>query len=187
LNTHSGDIVGQAVIILSGAVCAGKSTLAQELVRALGARLVSARQTLADLLGKEGPSRSELVEFGEAIERETKGSWLAEAAASHRSEYVVIDAVRTRNQLARIRELVPNSIHVHVTASTVERERRFRDSDSSIEDLSFESIANHPIEREAVALGAASDLEIDTSQLSPPDSVATLLRHSGLKLEYPGS
>lgn len=167
-------------IVLSGPMFSGKSTVADLLVAQLGYRVVRARDVLRELAGGPLLSREDLQSFGAELEAGTAGSWLGVAAASVVSEQsvsVVVDAARTKLQLASVRELVGDVIHVHLVASRAVLEQRFgtREKDL-IEASSLAKALDHEVERQTDELAALADMLLDTSTASPDALVRAIRR-----------
>jgi adenylosuccinate synthase len=104
------------VVALSGPVGSGKTTVANALQRAIRAQLVSIRGLLRDRALSD--ERRTLQELGEELEQRVGGWWVAEPAlkASVGSQRpVIVDAVRTAEQLAAIRTGA-QLVHLHLTA-----------------------------------------------------------------------
>ena len=123
--------VEPTLIVLSGAVCAGKSTLARGLAADGAGVTLTTRALIARELGAE-PARVErgrLQEEGDRLDAESGGKWIAAAAAelldSAATGLVVVDAVRKEPQLEALAALSP-LLHVHLSASETDLGRRYR-------------------------------------------------------------
>ncbi len=156
-------------VIISGRLCAGKTTLACSLVDKRGFLLMSARALLRLRAERDLDSRSALQEFGRTIDRQTRGRWLADAVSEHIYEGarpVVIDSVRTRMQLRHVRDLLGSgALHVHLTAEEAVLRDRFLERDRSDlhEPESLEAAMQEPIELTADSGQTVADLVIDTT------------------------
>jgi adenylosuccinate synthase len=115
-------------VLLSGRLCSGKTTLALSLPEREDFEVLSARALLQSRSLERLDSREALQTFGELVERETGGRWLADAVARLRSlggYRLVIDSARTRLQLKSISDALPDEVaHVHLTADADELRRR---------------------------------------------------------------
>jgi adenylosuccinate synthase len=113
--------MAKRVILLSGPVASGKTTLGDTLVRTYGFHLVKTRELIRIQLGTE-PERGGLQRAGEALDRQTDGRWVAEALAREVQQLredaqVLIDAVRLEAQVTALRQAFgPKVVHVHITA-----------------------------------------------------------------------
>jgi adenylosuccinate synthase len=175
-------VSGLSPVLLSGSMYAGKTTLALLLNDRCGHAILSARDVLRRHAGSALETRDDLQWFGAELERLTGGSWLGEAAAALAADAaprpIVIDAARTRQQVSAIKQAVSPILHVHVSASSVSKEKRFlSQADELIESSSFERASGHPIEREASLLDETADLVVDTSNRTP-DEVFCLVEHA---------
>jgi adenylosuccinate synthase len=161
----------QKCLILSGRLCAGKTSLADELATRGSATILSARAVLRGLSPTPLESREALQSFGEAIEHRTAGRWLAEAVRTHIStcSLLVVDSVRTKAQLSSVKDVAGSSaFHAHLIASEHELLRRFQER--TLSDLrearSFNEAMRHEIELVGDILGSCADLIIDTTRMS---------------------
>jgi hypothetical protein len=99
------------IVLISGNVSAGKTTLSDGLRRQYNATVVKTKGVLKDLavkkLKRELPSeRRALQDFGEQLDTETSGEWVLNALKKHVSDVragqedvVVVDAVRILPQI----------------------------------------------------------------------------------------
>ncbi len=157
------------LVALSGPLSAGKTTLAERFRRDRQALVVSARQIL---IGRGGSAtdRSELQRRGAELEAQTHGSWLVEpvldALKSADNRLVIVDSVRTVAQAQSIKQKVPETILIHLTASEVELSRRFGAGLASGNESSPD-VRNHPTETHAKKVARYAVLVIDTTDLAP--------------------
>jgi adenylosuccinate synthase len=128
------------LILISGPVGSGKSTLGSSLEREFGVRVLKTHKLLLDMTSSPN-ERADLQAAGEALDRKTKGLWVADAIQrdSEKPEFgdyadVLVDAVRIQPQIEAIRQKYGARVfHVHVTASPEELARRY---EAKIEELS---------------------------------------------------
>src|SRR5262245_49438945 len=106
------------LILLSGPVGAGKTTLAELLCKRYQIELVRTRSLLLQMT-RADDERDQLQRAGERLDTRTKGRWLAEALAKLAEQYkdnveILVDAVRINRQIEEIRATfgVP-VLHVH--------------------------------------------------------------------------
>jgi adenylosuccinate synthase len=127
------------IVLLSGSVSAGKSTLSDGLRRQYSATTVKTKQVLKDLflkrLKREIPSeRTALQDFGTELDRETKGDWVLNALKKHmadakvgQEDVVVVDAVRILPQIKLIRQSYQFAVkHIHLEASPAALAKRYK-------------------------------------------------------------
>src|SRR4051794_31600995 len=122
------------VVILSGHVGSGKTTLADKLVQQFNAHPFKT----FDFLKKRGSDialeRSALQEFGEKLDSRTGGRWVAddlreaiEALPNHENLLVVLDSIRMQGQADSIRQTYGRRVlHVHLDASENVLESRYK-------------------------------------------------------------
>lgn len=181
--------VALAIVVLSGRIAVGKSTLARGLTSRYGGRVFRTNELIQQLTGSSD-SRRDLQQLGKRLEIATGGRWVADALVREMSnvgisDLVVVDAVRRRTQLEPIRaEYGPIVRHVHLTADNdilaaryVER-RTLRPGDAD----NYGQVFRDEIERQVDALASVADVVIDNSHEKPAD----VLRHVTLALGLGG-
>jgi hypothetical protein len=169
-------------IVLSGPMYSGKSTLAALLQEKADYVVVSARLVLRKLASEGLETRVDLQRFGALLEERTTGKWLGDAAAGaagdHPSTPIVVDAARTFDQVSAVRNALGAVEHVHLSASpTILRERFYSQGADLPEPSSFEQAMGHPIEQQALALGAHADLILQSGLVGPEALLVTLVAH----------
>src|ERR1700721_237472 len=120
------------IVLLSGSVASGKTTLWQQLINRFPAEHIHVLKTKGVIrelalkkLGRELLSeRRALQDFGEQLDRDTKAHWVRDALVSlvnqhtstEGSSIFVVDAVRILPQIRAIREAYGFSVnHIHLT------------------------------------------------------------------------
>lgn len=150
-----------------------------------GYAVVSARLVLRQLAGRPLESRFDLQEFGAQVESRTGGTWLAQAACDvsrRESAPVVVDAVRTADQVAAFREMLTQpSILLYLAASQSERRIRFsgRVERDLVEAGTLEMVDDDDVERGVAGLVGLADDVLDTESSSAADvaeQASTVLR-----------
>ena len=166
------------LILLSGAVCAGKTTLAGGLKQSQAARVLTTRTLITAQVHQaaEQLDRGRLQRLGNALDHRTGGRWVADAVRSLTLDRLtVVDAVRTPNQVAAISATVP-TLHVHLTASDSVLKERYAQrvsADPAFEHPTLTALRRDPTEASIEHLASLADLVIDTSL---QDKQATLKR-----------
>lgn len=98
----------EQVIILSGKVGSGKTTLAEQLVENFKLILFKTRSFLKERAQGIPAERGALQDFGERLDKRTEGAWVQEdlqaaAEALPATAVIVLDAVRMLGQVEAIR------------------------------------------------------------------------------------
>lgn len=169
------------ILVLSGHIATGKTTLANNLSSSKGARIVRTRELLLAHLGTTA-RRSDLQLQGEILDQETNGRWVAEALTSDlrgdaHTNFVVVDSCRIRAQIVAIRDEFESVFHVHLTASVDVRSKRFL---GRSEDVTFEAASEHFVESEADSLATIADIVVDTGLTSEQETASKVLAMAGL-------
>ena len=123
------------IVVLSGGVSSGKSTLAGLLESRFRFYIIKTGNLLRSHLGVSEDAqlgRRELQETGERLDRATNGRWVSTALAEHLRQlepdaFVLIDAVRIASQLDALREAFGSRVvHIHLRASLDELSIRYK-------------------------------------------------------------
>jgi predicted kinase len=113
------------VLLLSGPVAVGKSTLATQLVEDHGFRTIRSGnhlRSVATHLGSDSTRRA-LQELGDALDLRTDYLWLIDDVASPQVEAEpdharwLLDSVRKKRQIEHFRSRFSHVVHVHLTAT----------------------------------------------------------------------
>jgi adenylate kinase family enzyme len=131
--------VPKLIVLVSGNVSAGKTTLSEGLRRQHSATIVKTKEVLKDLAVKKlktelRSERKALQEFGAQQDEETSGEWVLKALNRHIAEFkvgqddvVVVDAVRILPQIKAIRRVYQFKVkHVHLEASPKMLAKRYK-------------------------------------------------------------
>ncbi|MHB8688968.1 MAG: AAA family ATPase [Candidatus Dormibacteria bacterium] len=167
------------LILLSGPLCAGKTTLGVRLAHSQHGDLIRVRELIRDLTDVDF-SRQELLKAGAHLER-TAPSWLAKAIRGRvdgtRSRVVIVDSIRTVNQARSTQAAFPRSTLIHVTANRAVRVARFsaRSTGGFVEARTFESAEAEGEEALIARVGALADWVLDTTHLSPDAALTATL------------
>ena len=175
---------GLEIVALSGPVCGGKTTLAQAMRGHLGYTIVRTRHWLEERLVSGAPAkrshRFALQNLGNKLDGETRGAWIAEAVVARlhgRETRVVVDAVRTDDQLAALRT-IGHVTHIHVTASDKDLRTRYAamsEQEPATEFESYEDVREDQTESFVQRLKDSADVVVDTSEGSSADELVRTL------------
>lgn len=182
--------MARIVLVLSGQVGAGKSTLARRLVNRYGAHRISTHELLSERLGAAAvEERGALQTAGERLDRRTRGAWVREAVqpridALPPDSLVIIDAVRIKGQLDVLREAYGRAlIHLHLRAPLRVLEDRYvrRARTSGFKELpSYDDVQANRTERNVKKLVNDADVVIDTARCTELDVEVRAAAHLGL-------
>lgn len=180
------------VVVLSGAIASGKSTLAKGLRDRHGFSHFSSSSRLRELanLGVDA-DRAALQAFGEQLDNSNPG-WIAEALARDIGKSdgfrIVVDAARQLEQIQAIRDALPiqhRVFHIHLDASEETLRSRYARRGEKTE---FGQARAHSIESKVYELASSADLVIDTNRCTQQDTLARVSHWSGVmkRTEYRG-
>jgi adenylosuccinate synthase len=163
------------IVVLSGPVGAGKTTLGRALETRYGAIYVRTQDLLRDHAEEHGvglpAERRALQGYGDRLDRETGGAWVAEAVSARVAqlgrlpELLIVDSVRRLSQIDALRAAFPRVDHIHVFAPESALEERYRsrgDSSGLAELASYAEVAQNETESEVRNLAVDADVAIDT-------------------------
>lgn len=188
--------MARVVVVLSGPVAAGKTTLAGQLVKRFGAVPFKTSALLEQHAeGHVALERTAMQEFGERLDRRTDGTWVAydlvpEINKLNENTIVVIDSVRIAGQIEALRRGLPRQIvHVHLRASREVLERRYRRRRRSrfAEKATYQEVLDNPTEEQVPTLVEDADIVIDTDQNTIRDVVVRAASYLGLHTDDPGA
>jgi adenylosuccinate synthase len=176
------------IVLFSGPIASGKTTLADALIAAHGFQRLKSSDHLRTVCEQRGEkvSRTALQDLGDRLDNETEYRWLVEevarpqlASGPHQSRWL-IDSVRKERQVAHFRAEFGSSIlHVHVWAPEEVLRARFearRDLGKHHEGLTtYDEAIAHPNEISARSLSGVAEFLIDSSQTDPAAAAASIL------------
>lgn len=180
-------------VILSGEICAGKSTLGKNMEKNYGFISFHTRDILKTLLEKD--QRKDLQKIGETLDKKTKGNWVRHyflKECFHKNpnqDFFIIDSVRIDKQIIFFRESFgPHVVHVHLTCSPktlLDRyinRNKIRDpkSEKSKIQQQYYKIKADPTEKHVDNLKDLADIVIDTDRLTEKDVFIKLAGFLGI-------
>ncbi len=179
------------IVVLSGQIASGKSTLSSDLVSRFGFKLVKTNELLKTRAeGSIEFGRKSLQAFGEAQDRKTKGGWVSEELGRLAREenypadtQIVIDSVRIQSQIEKLREAFSyRVVHVHLEAPETVLGKRFegREKVGFKEAASFAETQQDKTEKNVKRLNSIADIVIDTDRCLPKDVLIRVASHLGL-------
>lgn len=192
---EGGGYQARRIIVLSGPVSAGKTTLAETLRTKYRMEWFKTRDVIGDP-NVERQERRALQRAGAARDRRTGGRWVVDALMRHLARHdapdrrvhdVIVDAVRTRPQVDAIREAFGARVtHVHLMAplgvlSARYEERRLGSGRTAVRELaSYAEVHADAVERRVKQLENIADVVIDTARNSADDVVVRVASALGL-------
>jgi len=123
------------IVLLSGQIASGKSTVCNGLRDDHGFFIVSTRGILEDLAQerhseRERRERGFLQGFGRNLDKTTNGKWVLQRTQHLVNQHnrIIIDSARIQSQITAFREAYGQSVvHIHLHADEAWRKRRFID------------------------------------------------------------
>ena len=180
------------IVVLSGAICSGKSSLSQSLESRYQARVIKTRQLILAAKPKTKEDRIALQRAGDALDRQDGGKWVRDALTSlvMKSEgstpsgLFVVDSALIKGQIQGIRDAFGSSVHhIHVTAEPDELERRYNERNNNSDALlPYEKVKKNRTERNIEELAQIADIVVATDRCSKE---AVLVRATALLNLYP--
>lgn len=178
--------MAKRIILLSGPVSSGKTTLADSLVERYQFARFKTRDLIHRSLGTE-IERGALQAAGESLDRKTDGRWVAEELVRISLELpedavILVDAVRILPQIEAIRNAFgPRVTHVHLTSPEEELARRYAERDGEVRELSsYAEVRENPTERRVEKLQGVADIVVDTKRATADDVVVRVAAQLGL-------
>lgn len=180
------------IVVLSGAICSGKSSLSGLLESRYDAQVIKTSKLILEEKPRIKRTRIAFQRAGNALDRAYRGKWVRDGLTraieqikgSTPSGLFVVDSVRTEDQIQGIRDAFGADVHhVHVTAEPAELRRRYyerrADPDSSI---SYDDVKRNRVEHNIEKLADIADIVVSTDRCSKH---AVLVRAVALLGLYP--
>ena len=165
------------VILLSGPIASGKTSLAKALGNKYGMNIIQTRELLSDRLARSGQlDRLILQAEGDQLDIRTRGRWVRDELEHRLQELpydvsVLVDSVRRQSQVEAIRESYSSIVwHIHLTAPLAILTKRYIDRARAARSpelrLPHEDVRRNETEQLVDQLQESADLVIDTSLFS---------------------
>ena len=179
------------IVLLSGSVSSGKTTLSEQLRSQFEFDVLKTKEVIRHVaqkrLGKELEADRRVMQlFGQRLDKETEGKWVLEAlmksfrGPNHR---VIVDSVRILKQIRAIRQAYGFAVvHIHLTApENVLGTRYLRRKGAGFRELkSYSDVERNRTEARVNELRDAADVVIDTARCTPTDVLVRAATHLGL-------
>ncbi len=188
---QTGLLPGQ-LIVLSGPVSAGKSTLAATLAEKFEVTHFKTHEMIQRLTGAP-LDRAALQKAGERLDRKTNGRWVAAeitrvlgemsdaSGSSVESRRVLVDSSRLLSQIEALRQAFGQRVvHIHLTAPEAELRRRYLTRRTAMRELpSYAALRRDRTEAVIDRLKASADIVIDTHRNTRDDVVVRVASQLG--------
>ena len=181
------------IVVLSGPICAGKSTLADQLYVRYRARIIKTRDLIKQQLPKVNEERGALQRAGERLDRTDGGAWVKNAlvrfieatqGGTTPTGLFVVDSARVPGQISAIREAYGSVVHhIHLSAPAAELEVRYTGRGTKTKEFaSYSQVRRSRTEKNVGALAALADIVVATERCTVD---AVLVRATALLGLYP--
>lgn len=179
--------MARLVVLLSGSVASGKSTLASLLERHFGFVIVKTWQLLKAIKSDVAQDREALQALGEDLDKKTDGKWVVEeldkVVRSTPDALVVVDSVRIQGQIDFVRRGFGSRVkHIHLESpvETLAKRYKLRTGKPIKEFGSYDEVLKNETERDVPKLRGAADIVIDTNRNTADDVLTRAACHLGL-------
>lgn len=176
----------KVILVLSGEICTGKSTLADRLEQVFGFKHCKTKEGLLYLAEKKlngkMPERGFLQKFGEQLDTTGGGNWVLEyfqhlyVKDFDKENFFVIDSARILKQIQHIRDAYSYFVyHIHLEASKESLEKRFykrgeiKDLPEAEQKAKYKKYKQDATEQQVNSLRDEADLVIDTDKCNEED------------------
>ena len=164
------------IVVLSGPIRSGKTTLANRLSEKFGMTLIKTHDLIKELYkNRPGKGRIELQEYGERLDKETRGQWVAKELAKvvvskADSTAFIVDSARIPEQVIAIRRAFPRVTHIHLTASDEILRKRYNKRAAAEHDpVKYAEAKKNATEQGVERLADIADIVIDTELCTEDD------------------
>ena len=169
----------QLVVLISGPIASGKTSLSRLLAGRFGLCIVSTRELIA-----QGIQDRRFLQVAGALQDDsTAGRWVRDGLVQFQTRCpnqvsFVVDSVRTLDQVRWVRETYGPSVeHIHLTASDDVLATRY---ESRSEGYQYDEVRDDSVEKMVVFLSGSANVVIDTSYLHPESVLLEVVNHLGL-------
>ena len=164
------------IILLSGPISAGKTTLANGLAARYGIHPIKTGDLLRERFSRLKATRGALQRAGEQLDTETNHEWVAQdvlriVSSLEDDVAIAVDSVRTAAQVAAFREAFGAKVkHMHLTAPLQVLEHRYGSRTGALREFAqYTQARRDPTERNVEALASIADIAVNTERSSGDD------------------
>lgn len=180
--------MAKLIVLLSGSVSSGKSTLAERLKGQFGFELIKTWQLLHHLHPDVPLDRQSLQDLGEELDRKTNGEWVVRGLQHYVNQHdadalIIVDAVRILDQIKAVRRGYGAIVkHIHLSAPQEVLEKRYsKRKRHDIKELaSYEEVLKSETERNVPDLAGKADIDVDTARCTAEDVLVRAACQLGL-------
>lgn len=174
------------IIILSGPISSGKSTLAEGLAHRFNMTILKTSKVLQNRVRSElAGDRKVLQAAGERLDKKTRGRWILDELTKLISQNpsiteIIIESLRIEEQISAIREAFGQIvIHVHLTAPMNELEQRYykRRELGKEKDFKYSDVKENRTEQQVENLAKIADIVVDTKKCTEQDVLIRTVSH----------
>lgn len=173
----------ERVILLSGHISSGKSTLANGLAQRYRMSIFKTRDVLFRRVKGRSQNRKNLQLEGDKLDKKTKGAWIVDELLrwlpTNSSDLaIIVDSIRTSDQAASLRAAFGSKVvHVHLTAPLEELEKRFASRPGTEGSQGYLDALQNATESHVDSLADIADVVIDTKRCVPEDVLVRAASH----------
>ena len=175
----------ERIILLSGPIFCGKSTLASRLAQQFNMSILKTREVLQRRITEElAKNRIILQNRGDNLDKRTRCKWVCDALeeqlSNSTSSSIIVDSVRREEQISVIREAYgPLVIHIHLTAPLDVLEERYNERHKLGKESthSYAEARENATERQIETLSTIADVVIDTKRCTKEDVLVRAASH----------
>ncbi|MGH6811068.1 MAG: adenylosuccinate synthetase [Methylocella sp.] len=166
------------IVVLSGPVGAGKTSLAAAFSERYSATIIKTRELIRKQLPNVNEERGALQRAGEKLDKADGGAWVKNSLVRFiednvggpaASGFFVVDSARIPGQVKSIREAYGTAVHhIHVDASDDELAKRYAERDAKTKEFqNYEDVRKSKTEREVGKLADLADTVVATDRCTP--------------------
>jgi adenylosuccinate synthase len=177
------------VVVLSGPISSGKSTLAKGLERRFDMVIFKTNSVLKQRVKPHLVNdRKALQDAGEHLDRSTRGTWVRDSLNELLKNQpaissVVVDSVRIIQQVDALRKAFGSSkvVHIHLTALDKDLKKRYEHRPKLGRPLTFTEARKNATEQQVDTLRNSADVVINTKRCTEKDVFTRACCHLNLR------
>jgi adenylosuccinate synthase len=177
----------QLVVLLSGAVSSGKTTLGTMLVQRFQFELIKTKFVIQEYFPESANERKTLQDHGTYLDQKTQGTWVRDAIATRinktNPKFLLVDAVRIEKQVDAVRRAYgPHVFHIHLDAPRDVLTARYRKRRiAGFKELSgYKQVESNSTEKRVARLAAIADVVIESDRCTKEDVFVRAASYLGL-------